>query len=339
MQAENRRTVVDAIEGFYITLILDFFHQEGVLKAVADGKELPVIAEESGFDCQLLTNLFEYVALRLDLLDRRESNLQTQFSLNPACREAPLVEHLIDQYVGGFGPCFRQLATILRAPKCASSFVSHSRHAQAFSCPDSHANVKEVVQLLESFEVDFILDIGCGGCQLLCELALRNPSLNGIGIDANPVIVDVARANIARCELAERLKVFCGNVAEVGKELTAAQRKAVDVIVAVSVANAYFGERSHRSITMFFESLRSLFPNRIMIICDYFGRLGSSITDPQEWQRTLIHDLAQVVSGQGVPPKDIQEWTNIYREASCDLIQSYEGRTAGIAWFIHVIQL
>ena len=76
-----------------------------------------------------------------------------------------------------------------------------------------------------------------------------------------------------------------------------------------------------------------------MILCDYYGRLGKVRQRSAEFKRTLIHDVAQIVSGQGVPPSCLEGWREIYSRTSCTLVKAFEGRSEGLTWFIHVIQL
>lgn len=40
------------------------------------------------------------------------------------------------------------------------------------------------------------LDLGCGKCTFLAELAFRHPEINYIGIDQSPDVLGVARRNI-----------------------------------------------------------------------------------------------------------------------------------------------
>jgi SAM-dependent methyltransferase len=196
-----------------------------------------------------------------------------------------------------------------------------------------------VVQLVETLGVGFVLEIGCGASQLLCALAQRNCDLHGIGIDTNPEMIAAGRANIIKRELTGRIDLVCGDILESEGLIAADEMDAVDVIVAVSVVNSYFGGSTGQSIDTFLRSLQIRFPNRVMIICDYFGRLGSLNEEFEGWQRTLIHDVTQLISGQGIPPSNSAIWREIYERNACALIQDYEGTSDGISWFIHLIQL
>ncbi len=332
--ASARLTFVGALEGHYVTLIVDGLHREGVLDALAAGADVAAIAAERGFEARVLSELLEYVALRCDLVDRLGAG---RFALAPAGRT--MVAHLLDQYVGGFGPCLRELGAVLRDARGGAALVDARRHAAAFARGDGAANAPEIVQLADELELGVLLDVGCGGGQLLSEIAARRPNFRGIGIDANPSVAAAARAAIARRGFAERIEIRCGDALGVARELSERQRAAVDAIAAVSVANAYSAGYPGRTIDDFLRALQALFPNRIVFVCDYYGRLGAVPDAPERFGRTLLHDVAQVVSGQGVPPADAEAWRAIYARTDCTLIAVYEDENDGIRRFLHIVQL
>lgn len=331
-------TFLEAVDGYYLTLVFEFFYEAGVIDALCERRTAASIASEFGLDGLILTGLLNYVVLRSDLLIRQNESGCDTFQVASQYRDDLTVKHVLDQYVGGYGPCLNKLGSVLRQPSEAKLLVDLRRHARAFS-HSRRGNVRELIQLVECLEVNVILDIGCGGGQLLAELGERNPDLCAIGVDSNAEMVSHARLEANNSGLLDRVEFICGDWYAVASNLSEARRHSVDIIVAVSVLNAYFGGLADQSITVCLSRLQSLFPNRILLACDYFGRLDSGCSTPEESQRTLIHDVAQLVSGQGVPPQNIGQWEKIYAETSCTLLQAWEGLSDGIAWFIHLIQL
>ena len=57
------------------------------------------------------------------------------------------------------------------------------------------------------------------------------------------------------------------------------------------------------------------------------------------YRHTLLQDMAQSISGQGIPPADVAQWAAVYEAAGCGLLHVYEGDSSGIAWFVHVVRL
>jgi len=155
----------------------------------------------------------------------------------------------------------------------------------------------------------------------------------------SPNVADAARRHTAKQGFAERIEIIHGDVSELQQLISIERRNDIDALAAVSVANTYFSGHPGRRIDDFFGTLQTLFPNRIMFICDYYGRLGKIHEEPERFQRTLMHDLAQLVSGQGVPPPDLTAWQTIYDRTACTLIEAFESEHDGIRRFLHIIQL
>ncbi len=334
-----RLTLVDAIEGMYVTAALDFLHREGVLAALGSGAAVALVAERFGFDADALAKLVEYVALRSDVVERVDDPRGTRFAASAAYRDGSAAAYLLDQYAGGFGPCLLNLREVMRAPAEAGRFVDRARHADAYRRSGNGSSAPELVALADELGIGVLLDLGCGGGQLLAELAERRPQFRGIGIDANPFAVEAARRTLAARGLDGRVELLCGDLAALGALLSEERRASVDALAAVSVANAYAAGYPGRTIDDFLRALQALFPNRFLFLCDYYGRLDAVRDEPARFRRTLLHDLAQVVSGEGVPPANLAAWREIYARTGCTLVAHADAENDGIARFLHLVQL
>jgi hypothetical protein len=85
--------------------------------------------------------------------------------------------------------------------------------------------------------------------------------------------------------------------------------------------------------------LRQLMPGRLFFVNDYYGKPGKTRRVSSRYRATLVQDVAQTVSGQGIPPPDLGSWAEVYRLAGAELLHAYEGDHIGIDWFVHVVRL
>ncbi|HEU4389890.1 MAG TPA: methyltransferase, partial [Blastocatellia bacterium] len=67
----------------------------------------------------------------------------------------------------------------------------------------------------------------------------------------------------------------------------------------------------------------------------YYGRLIQGKKGAS--RETLLHDYAQLISGQGVPPASAAEWHSIYKRAECRLLHIIEDKAT--SRFVHIIRL
>jgi hypothetical protein len=106
----------------------------------------------------------------------------------------------------------------------------------------------------------------------------------------------------------------------------------VQSIAACQLANEMFGAGPSGAIA-WLRGLRRTLPGRPLLICDYYGRLGSRHRNVR--REILLHDYAQLISGQGVPPTDRRQWQAIYSEAGCRLVHAIEDSASTL--FVHIV--
>ena len=187
----SRLGIVEAIEAHYLTLTVDALHQADVLRVLAEGPvDADTLARRLDLSGGLLAPLLDFAALRSDLVVKENDG---NFRLSDSSRTLASVEHMLDQYVGGYGPPLEQLASLLRDASRGPHLVNKQRHAQAFAGESGSSSVGETVGLILEFGATGILDLGCGGGHLLCDSAAASPELHGLGVDSNPDVAAEAR--------------------------------------------------------------------------------------------------------------------------------------------------
>jgi len=282
------------------------------------------LAAKHGLDLKLLAGVLEYVALRTELL--RET-ARGQFT---ATRNAS--RFLIDLYTGAYGSTADQLPHILRDPELATASVDRVRYARAFNSLDRTVQgiLPDVVRALE---FNYTLDLGCGNGDLLLELARRDAEFVGWGVDSNPAMLKVARSRAAGT--GKRVQFLEADCTRLPETVSTKIRSQIRSVTCCNVANEMFGHGERQAIK-WFRDLRKLFPGRALLNCDYYGRLGRSKNRKLQ-RKTLLHDYAQLISGQGVPPATRSEWRSIYSHAGCRLVHAIEDTST--TRFIHIIGL
>jgi SAM-dependent methyltransferase len=284
------------------------------------------LATKHHLDAALLAGVLEYVALRTQLL-RRTTIGQFVATRNNS-------RFLIDLYTGAYGCTADHLAQILRAPARAAASVDRVRYARAFASVDSAAQgiLPDVVVALG---FNNTLDLGCGNGDLLLELARRDSSFVGWGIDSNPAMLKVARARLRDARAGKRVRLLEADCVRLRETIPANVRSQAESLSCCNFVNEMFAS-GERQAVKWFRELRQLFPGRPLLICDYYGRLGR--TKGRKLQReALLHDYAQLISGQGVPPATIAGWRSIYAKAGCRLVHAIEDTST--TRFIHILGL
>lgn len=318
-------SVFDLVEAYQLSRAVAVLNDLNVFESQKpfSAKQL---AAKHGLDATLLAGVLEYVALRTALLRRkaREEFVVTQN--NP--------RFLIDLYTGAYGATAEQLAKILRDPASAAASVDRVRYARAFEAIGSGAR-GILPDVISALDFNYTLDLGCGSGDLLLELARRNASFVGWGVDFNPAMLKIARARMREAHMGKRVRFLKADGTRLREEIPESVRSQVRSITCCNFANEMFADGERQAIKWFRE-LRKLFPSRPLLNCDYYGRLGR--TKNRKLQReTLLHDYAQLISGQGIPPATMADWRAIYSKAGCRLVHSIDDTST--TRFIHIIAL
>jgi SAM-dependent methyltransferase len=310
--------VFDLVEAYQLSRAVAVLNDLSVFQSQTpySAKQL---AAKHGLDAMLLAGVLEYVALRTDLLRR---TVRQEFVVTRKNSR-----FLIDLYTGAYGSTAEQLAEILRDPAIAPASVDRVRYARAFESLDSAA-LGILPDVISALEFNYTLDIGCGNGDLLAELARRNPSFVGWGIDSNPAMHKLARAG-------KGVRFLKADGTRLREEIPESVRSQIRSITCCNFANEMFAEGERQAIKWFRE-LHKLFPGRPLLNCDYYGRLGRTKNRKQQ-RETLLHDYAQLISGQGIPPATMAEWRSIYSKAGCRLVHVIEDSST--TRFIHIIAL
>ncbi|MQY12878.1 hypothetical protein SRB5_30170 [Streptomyces sp. RB5] len=318
------------VEGFYGSQSVWALHRLGVLARLEETVETSRLAGEFGLDEETLGAVLDYVRRTTGLLVREGPGHR----LAPQCRPYRLVAFQLDKFLGAYGPAATRLEDVLRDPASAPALRDHDALARAFGRLRPAAP-SVIARVLRAWDVTSLLDLGCGAATLLVELARADPRFRGLGADASPDMVRVAGDRIRRTGLADRLTVTCGDVREPAALPAPGKVRALH---GRSLLNEFFAGDGGDAVRVL-TGLGARYPGRLLFLEDYYGRLTHDRPAAESPGHTLAQDLAQVLSGQGVPPPDLPGWGRVYEAADCALVKAYEGHNDGITWFVHVVAL
>lgn len=323
----DRWRVFDVVEAFQLSHAVATLHNLGLFTTLKHPATADELSAKYSLDRDLLRGTLEYVAARTDLLRKSGEGFVATRNYSDGAR------FLIDLYFGAYGGNATHLAQLLRNPSAASEVVDRVCHARAFEAVDGSA-LGALPEIISQLEFSHMLDLGCGNGALLLELAARDPLFRGWGIDLNEAMCKVARARIRTAGMGKRVRVMQGDCSKLSALLPNKVSAKIRSVTACNVANEMFADGHSRAID-WLRGLRQVLPRRPLLIADYYGRLGKR---PGRGSReTLLHDYAQLISGQGVPPASRAAWRSIYSQAGCRLLHIIEDKTT--TRFVHILAL
>ena len=326
----DRWQTFDLVEAFQLARAVATLHDLGILEMLEKPSTACELAAKRNLDPDLLLGSLEFVAARTNLL-RKAARDRFVITRNYAAE----ARFLLDLYVGAYGGNAIGLKKLLGNPTTASSMVDRTLYARAFAAVDGRA-LGILPEIIRQLGFEHMLDIGCGNGELLLALASNDANFIGWGIDRNRAMLDLARSKILQSRLTKRLLVFEGDCRNLRRGLPARVRARIRSLAACNVANEMFHDGPKQCVK-WLQQLRELFPGRPLLILDYYSRLGKKSPRGSVERKTLLHDYAQLISGQGMPPANGRDWRALYAQAGCRLIHIIEDKTT--TRFIHLLQL
>jgi SAM-dependent methyltransferase len=323
----ERHSAFDLAEGFYLAHALLAFERNGVLRSLARPTTVAALARQHHVHAGLLQAALELLAARTDLITSHAGRFRLTGEYDDHAR------FVIHQYLGAYGPAAIALDGTLRKPKLAAALIDRKQHAKAFEdSPTLSCGL--IADLIVQLSFNDVLDLGCGNGALLAGLTRRVTGFRGFGLDSNPAMCALARRRLKATPGASRVRIFRGDSRRPDTAIPASVARQVRTLTAASLANEFF-RSGNREVERWLARLKAVFPGRTLLIGDYYGQLGYG--RPLRSHTLAMHDFAQAISGQGVPPPDRASWKTIYRNARCSLIHVVEDEDA--TFFVHLLKL
>ncbi|MFN7779962.1 MAG: SAM-dependent methyltransferase [Betaproteobacteria bacterium] len=306
-------------------------HALGVMDALSIARRPEDLGRQFGLDAALLRGLLDHAARATDLVRRQGRRYRRTRAWN---REARC---LVGLYGLAFGTTAAQVQTLLRHPARGPTLVDRRQHALVFANHDgarAATTLGVLPGLLRQLGLQRVLDLGCGPATLLIELARTDPAFRGWGVEANAGMQVAARAALRQAGVARRVRLLRGDARAIDTVLPPAVAADVQAVVASQFVNEMFGAGT-TAVVDWLRRLRRVLPGRLLVLADYCGRLGSPL--PAAGRLTLVHDHAQLLSGQGVPPARRRDWAALYQAAGGRLVLAMEDTHS--TRFVHVVTL
>ncbi|MFG1780767.1 SAM-dependent methyltransferase [Micromonospora sp. NPDC049051] len=230
-------------------------------------------------------------------------------------------------YVGAYGPVTSRMSDLLTGRVRYGEDVNRNGGPLGAHCATlfSIFHTPVVLRAMQGRDVTCVLDVGCGGGQLLVDACLRDKSLRGVGLDISPEAVEVARDLARREGVDDRVEfmVADGFAPETWPE---AAFKA-DGLCAVSALHEHFRDGEQAVVDILDTYARVLPEQKILLV----GEPEMLYVDNEN------HDdffLVHLLSGQGLP-RDRSAWLAVFEKTAleCRLIYTRPGAGPRICFY------
>ncbi|ASF07405.1 hypothetical protein NBRGN_061_00210 [Nocardia brasiliensis NBRC 14402] len=224
-------------------------------------------------------------------------------------------------YVDAYGAVTSRIGDLLTGTAVYGKDVVRDGGKLGAHCdtPFSAFHTPTLLRAMRGREVTRILDIGCGGGQLLVDACLRDPTLRGIGLDIDADAVEVANEHARRSGVADRVRFVVGDAFAPGtwpQECFAA-----DGLCMMSALHEHF-RNGEQAVVDLLDDISAKFPQlKILLVGEPEIRYDGRENDDDFF---LIH----VLTGQGLP-RDRSAWFDVFEKSTLTCRRMYTRPSAG----------
>jgi hypothetical protein len=330
----SKQSLLESIAGGFCGEILLQLKRLKVLSELKQWRASGELAKKLHCDPFVLGVLLEFLSENSEVI-ARSTHGKYKTGLNS--RKMMELGFCLEKFVGAYGPATRNVRGVLLQGSVIGKILDEQALASAYA---ELGIVKNPVipEAVERNGIRCLLDLACGTSSLLIELGLRNPAFRGYGIDSNPAMCRISKSRLRALKLNRRVEIRQGDACNIQAYLKPREIREIEAVHGRSLLNEFFGRGSEGAVRLL-QNLRLALPGRVAWFVDYYGRLGSRSRPNRRFLYTSLQDVAQLLSGQGIPPPDQRTWRKIYEGAGCRLIEARAFRDESISWFIHTVRL
>jgi len=329
----RKQDLIGALQGYYATIILLQLRRIGLLNKLVKPNTPENLALELGVDRVMLRGLLDFLVLTTNVVRQTRQGAYQLHDLSYA-----ELSFQLEKFAGAYGPATEAIGQTLPHPDKCANHVDRRALATAFSEVGSFRN-SFVADLISASGVRCLLDLGCGPASLLVDLALKNPAFYGIGIDASAFMCRQANHAARAAGVTRQIEIRHADARNLKQWLSPPLRNRVDGLHGSSFLNEFFGSGEIEAVKML-RALGQAFPGCKAWFVDYYSSISQRKGKRKaDFPLALLQDLAQIVSGQGVPPANATSWRRLYKQTGCRSVQVHEFESENIRWFIQEVTL
>jgi 2-ketoarginine methyltransferase len=302
------------IRGFVASKVIWQMMQAGVLQDLRNQRSLREIADEKGFDPNLLRTVFEYLVVE-DILVKEGPAESPTFRLSAYGARFSIYEGWFNILIGGYENVFSNISAMLR--EGAGTHARNGKWVGTGSCQISRYDTipitKEFIRRVKPTATN-IVDFGCGNALYLCTLARELDDIRAVGIEPDRGAYEAGLQKIRELGLEDRVRLV--NVDALDYEI----REEPDFILMGFVLQEIIGQIGREALVTYLRRMGRKFSRSYLMVMevDYDidnravmrSDVGMGYYNPY----FLLHPF----TNQLLLPK--KSWDHIFAEAGYEIV-------------------
>ena len=201
-------------------------------------------------------------------------------------------------------------------------FIRDGRLVAKSSVLTGKANYSWIAQKIWDLKVDTVVDLGCGSGDIIIDFCKRQKSFRGIGLDIDPQAIQVAKENVKKNQLDDRIELVTGDMLDPSTYSHKIESKGEKVAFNAIMALHEFLIHGEIAVVNVLKKMKKEFPGSYFILGEF-----NRCTD-EEFSKIPIYERMHMLFYQeiihGLTDQDLASldtWKKMFNEADVKLLE------------------
>ncbi len=311
--------------GYAMSFILSSFHDTGVFNFLKDlsPKSSKEISSKLKLNKEILESGLNFLvnADNSIVKDKNKMYKMTEIGKKRIFSDQAMAMAL--GAVGAYHVLFTNYTKTLKNELTyGKDFVRDGRLVAKSSVLTGRSNYPWVAEKLAELKVDTVVDLGCGSGDIIIDFCKRQNSFKGVGLDIDPTAIEVAKENVVKSGLQDRIELITGDMLEPktysNKIISKGDKVAFNAIMALHE----FLIDGDIAVINVLKKMKEEFPGSYFILGE-FNRCSD-----EEFSKIPIYERMHMLFYQeiihGLTDQDLaslEKWKKIFHDSNVELIE------------------
>ena len=305
--------------------ILCTLEKSGVLDELRKNKNgisAVLIAKQLSLKVSVLEPLCDFLVINApEILQKQNKN----YILGDVFNTTPMQNNLY--FTLAYEPVLTHLTELLNGEMSyGKEILRNGKYLSRSSALYNSAAWDAVIDFLRKVEINTVVDLGCGTGDFLTRIQESFPRMNGIGIEIDTEVVDLANKILTEKKLEQQISVTKGDIAhpKVWKDdILKRVEPERTMFVGVTVWHEFLN-KGEEYLCNILSQYRSYFPGSLFVIVEYNGVSFEDFKNlPESFRESAsVYQLVHPLTLQGLPQTP-QTWQTILTKSGVTIQDTF----------------
>lgn len=311
--------------GYAMSFLLFSFHDTGVFDELKNNESLSSdqISKKLGLNKKILESGLNFLVNADNSItkDDKENYRLTEIGKKRLYSDQAMAMSL--GAVGAYHTLLTNYSSMLKNQIIyGKDFIRDGRLVALSSVLTGKSNYSWVAQKFKDLNVDTVIDLGCGSGDIIIDFCNRHKSFNGIGLDIDPAAVEVARKNVKKNNLEDRIELITGDMLEPKTYSSKISSKGEKVAFNAIMALHEFLRDGEQAVIDVLKKMKNEFPGSYFVLGEFnkckddeFQKIPIYEKMHMLFYQEIIHGLTD----QGLA--SLESWKKMFKAADVELLE------------------